>query len=66
LGEKVAELANDVKQSGYHELLFNAANFPSGIYFYKFQARNLSSDFSSLKLDASPIFVKTKKMVLMR
>jgi beta-glucanase (GH16 family) len=66
LGEKVADLVNEVKQTGYHELLFNAANFPSGIYFYKIQARNLTSGFSSIKQDASQIFVKTKKMVLMR
>jgi hypothetical protein len=66
LGEKVAALVNEVKQGGYHEVLFNAANFPSGIYFYKIQASNLTSGFSPIKQDASQNFVKTKKMVLMR
>ena len=66
LGEKVAEVVNEVKQSGYNEVLFNAANFPSGIYFYKIQASNLTSGFSPIKQDASQNFVKTKKMVLMR
>ncbi|MHA2101326.1 MAG: T9SS type A sorting domain-containing protein, partial [Candidatus Kariarchaeaceae archaeon] len=66
LGEKVTELVNEVKQSGLHEVVFNAANFPSGIYFYKIQARSLISDFSSIKRNASQVFLKTKKMVLMR
>ncbi len=66
LGEKVTELVNKIKQSGYHEMIFNAIDFPSGIYFYKIQAGILTSSFSSIKQDASPIFVKTKKMVLMR
>jgi beta-glucanase (GH16 family) len=66
LGEKVAALVNEVKQGGYNEVLFNAANFPSGIYFYKIQARSLASGFSSSKQDVHQIFVKTKKIVLMR
>jgi beta-glucanase (GH16 family) len=66
LGEKVTELVNKIKQSGYHEMIFNASDFPSGIYFYKIQAGILTSSFSSIKQDASPIFVKTKKMFLMR
>jgi beta-glucanase (GH16 family) len=66
LGEKVAGLVNEVKQNGYHEVLFDAANFPSGIYIYKIQARSLASDFSVIKEKESQSFVKTKKMVLMK
>jgi hypothetical protein len=66
LGEMVSELVNKVEQSGYHEVLFNAANISSGIYFYKIQARILTSSYSSIEQDAGKIFVKTKKMVLMR
>jgi beta-glucanase (GH16 family) len=66
LGEKVADLVNEVEQGGYHEVLFNAANLPSGIYFYKIQARDLTSGFSSTEQDAGQIFVNTKKMALMR
>ena len=66
LGEKVSALVNEVKPGGYHEVLFNAANFPSGIYFYKIQARSITSDISAIKQDANQNFVKTKKMVLMR
>ena len=66
LGEKVAELVNDEKQSGYHELVFNANSYPSGIYIYKIQAGNLTSDFSIIDMDANQYFVESKKMILLK
>ena len=51
LGKEVATLINEDKSAGKYEITFNAANFPSGIYFYKFQAGN---------------FTQTKKMILLR
>ena len=35
LGEKVAVLINGERESGYHGVEWNAANLPSGIYFYQ-------------------------------
>jgi beta-glucanase (GH16 family) len=66
LGEKVTDLVNEIKQSGNHKVIFNAKNFPSGIYFYKIQARSLTSEFTSIEKEASQVFLETKKMVLMR
>jgi beta-glucanase (GH16 family) len=76
LGEKVAALVNEERPVGNFEVKFsakggsasggNAWSLPSGIYFYKIQARNLTSDLSSFKQNTDQIFVKTKKMVLMR
>jgi beta-glucanase (GH16 family) len=66
LGENVAELVNEVKQSGLYESVFNANNFSSGVYFYKIQAIILNSDFSSNEIDADQYFVNTKKMILLR
>jgi hypothetical protein len=34
LGEKVAELVNEVKESGNHTVVFNASNLSSGTYIY--------------------------------
>ncbi len=51
LGEEIAVLANEVQELGFHELEFNAANLPSGIYFYSLQAGK---------------FTETKKMMLMK
>ena len=43
LGEKVVELVNGVMEAGNHKVEFNAANLPSGIYFYKISSGNFSS-----------------------
>jgi len=43
LGQKVATLANQVMQAGSHSVDFNAANLPSGIYFYQLKTDNFSS-----------------------
>ena len=32
LGTEVAELVNEIKPAGYHEVEFNAGNLTSGIY----------------------------------
>ncbi|MBE0572747.1 MAG: T9SS type A sorting domain-containing protein [Ignavibacteriaceae bacterium] len=51
IGEEIALLVNEEKESGYHTVEFNAANFPSGVYFYQLKAGD---------------FVELKKMVLMK
>ncbi len=37
LGQKVAELVNEEKQAGAHQLQFNTGNLSNGIYFYRLQ-----------------------------
>jgi hypothetical protein len=51
LGNEVATLVDGIKETGYHSVEFNAANFSSGVYFYKLQAGS---------------FTETKKMMLIR
>lgn len=51
LGEEVTVLVNETKEIGNYEVSFNAANLPSGIYFYQLQAGN---------------FTQTKKMILLK
>jgi len=51
LGEELETLVNEEKFVGTYELNWNAANLPSGVYFYRLQAGN---------------FVQTKKMILMK
>ena len=43
LGEEVATLVNQFVEAGAHEVAFNAANLPSGMYIYKLSAGSFSS-----------------------
>ncbi len=47
----MATLINEEKPAGSYSVAFNAANLPSGIYFYKIEAGN---------------FVEVKKMTLLK
>ncbi|MGB5849400.1 MAG: LamG-like jellyroll fold domain-containing protein [Ignavibacteriaceae bacterium] len=41
IGEKIANLIDDEKAAGEHQISFSAKNLPSGIYFYKLQQGSL-------------------------
>ena len=58
LGRKVSTLINEEKPAGSYEIKFNAANLPSGIYFYKIEATPVGGQAGG--------FVQTKKMILMK
>jgi hypothetical protein len=51
IGEEIASLVNEEKESGYHTVEFNAENMPSGVYFYQLKAGS---------------FIETKKMILLK
>ena len=51
LGGEVTTLINETKQPGEYEIEFNAASFPSGVYFYQLKAGE---------------FIQTKKMILLK
>src|ERR1035437_7421652 len=43
LGNKVREPVNEVKGTGIYNIIFDAANLPSGIYIYKININNYSA-----------------------
>ena len=51
LGREVATLVNKQQNAGNYEVIFNASNLSSGVYFYRLQSGN---------------FVETKKLILLR
>ena len=51
IGAEVAVVLNEERELGYHQVEFNAANLPSGVYFYRLQAGE---------------FIQTKKMILLK
>jgi len=52
LGQRVAELVNEELTAGTHEVLFNASNLASGVYFYM--------------LNVKDKFFDVKKMILLK
>ena len=57
LGQELATLVNDIKSSGYHEVVFNAANLSSGVYLYTVRA---------VTTEGSKDFNSTKKLILLK
>jgi Secretion system C-terminal sorting domain len=51
IGEEVAVLLNEEREPGFHQVEFNAANLPTGVYFYQLKSGQ---------------FISTKKMILMK
>jgi len=58
IGEEVAILVNEEQDKGYHKVEFNAANLPSGVYFYQLSVYPANGGAGS--------FVETRKMILLR
>ncbi len=59
LGQEVATLVNEVQETGYKSVEFNADNLPSGIYFYRLTATPVGKGNASA-------FTDVKKMILVR
>lgn len=50
LGKEIVTLVNEVKQSGLHEVDFNASGYGSGIYLYKMTGNNFSQTHKMIVL----------------
>ena len=56
LGNEIAEILNEKKNSGYYNYIFDGKNLPSGVYYYKIELTT-----SELKS-----FSQTRKMILLK
>jgi hypothetical protein len=59
LGERIATVVDEMRGPGSSTVLFDAAKFAAGMYFYRLQARPTDSGQAGA-------FVETKKLVLIR
>ena len=59
LGREIATLMNEVLPPGIHRVRWDAADFPSGVYFFRMQVREISGE-------KSEGFVATRKALLMK
>ena len=57
-GREVVRLIDGELSAGYHQVMWDASDAASGIYFYRLEVMGRRS--------ASPTFVRTRKMVLLR
>ncbi|HEY3251559.1 MAG TPA: SBBP repeat-containing protein [Ignavibacteria bacterium] len=60
LGRKLADLINEELQAGQYSYELDAANFPSGVYFYKLIS------YRSDDLERSYGYTDTKKMIIIK
>ena len=58
LGNEIETLVNEEKSAGTYELTWDAANLPSGVYFYQLRTMPIGRQAGG--------FIATKKMVLLR
>ncbi len=59
LGNEVETLVNEEQQPGYYEIEFNGSRLSSGVYVYRLQAGNPSTN-------SGQSFVSVKKMMLLK
>ncbi len=55
LGKEIATLVNQQLKPGSYEVTFDGTNFPSGVYFYKFEAKSEVNEF-----------IDSKKMIILK
>jgi hypothetical protein len=48
LGREVATLLNDEMSAGSHQVTFNAAGIPSGVYFFRLESGKYSSSIKMI------------------
>ena len=58
-GQLVQTLLNEVKPAGQHQIIWNAGNLPSGIYFYQIKVEDPAGS-------GTGDFTKTKKCILLK
>ena len=50
LGKEVTTLVNEIKQSGVHEVNFDASEYTSGIYLYRMTVNNFTQTYKMIVL----------------
>lgn len=56
LGQEIELLLSENQSAGAHEVVWNAQNYPSGIYFYKFETSDVSNS----------VYKEVKKLLLLK
>jgi len=65
-GQKVTQLVDRQTAAGSYQVVFDATGFPSGIYFYRLQARQTEGGPSPTSSGQAGAFEQTKKLLLLK
>lgn len=66
LGSEIETLINKEKPAGAYEITWNAANLPSGVYFYQLRATPGGRQAGDHSTGSGQVFVQTGKMILLK
>jgi WD40 repeat protein len=66
LGQQVAVLQNGEGEAGYHEVRFDGALLPSGVYFYRIRVRPSDSVLGRDSRDGAGSFTDAKALLLLK
>ncbi len=66
LGRTIVTLVNSKQKPGFYQVEFDASNLSSGIYFYRIQAIDLSTNYEHPSTGSGQGFVEIKKMMLLK
>jgi hypothetical protein len=66
LGREVAVLVNEEKETGFHEVRFDASGLSSGVYVYRIQVRPLDSAIGSDSKSGAGSYVQAKTLVVLK
>jgi hypothetical protein len=60
LGREISTLVNEKQSAGYYSVTFDSKGLPSGIYFYRLNARSVNAN------DSSQPYQFIRKMILVK
>lgn len=66
LGNEIEPLVNKEKQAGTYEITWDAANLPSGVYFYQLRATPGDGQAVDPSAGSGQVFIQIKKMILLK
>jgi len=66
IGKEVATISSGVMPAGRHNINWNAAELPSGVYFYRIQAGDPSARLPDGQANSGQVFTDVKKLVLLK
>ncbi len=66
VGQRVADLVDEIQGAGYHGVRFDGSTLSSGVYFYRLQVRPLDSSTGQDSRRGAGDYVQTRRSLLVK